>query len=247
MRFLLVLAAILVAAIGPAFAQGGDGVAVVPDISAAGRFDLMAEVGKRYGQTLEVIKSEFPDDYAVLMANIAGLSWQGGEENRALLGAFGILTELKKKYASRLPFAPSRNHTGMLGSLAKFYVAYPTARERSVRPVRARQVGRAVRAGAFGQVRGGARRAVRRLFRGRCRGHRDAGIQRRRAAGDWSAVMNAMLAAGRPQSFVKTISEGNRADPDLCPALSAMFVTSGVLDTPEGRRTRRSRAEPRGY
>lgn len=240
MRSFILAVVVLVISSHVALAQKyGDGVAVVPDLSPAGRFDFMAEVDKRYGQTLEVIKTEFPDDYAVAIAHIAGISWRGGEEDRALLGAFSILTELKKKYAGRLLYAPSVRHAAMLAGLAKFYV---TVSENEGPEV----------CGRFAQDGSGV------LFERGLSGKYAAALDAQSAAyfeavvaaietpeysgavqpDDWSAVMSAMIAAGAPQSFAKTISAGDRSDPDLCPALAAMFVTSAFLNTPEGARTR---------
>lgn len=240
MRSLVLVAALLFATTTSTLAQRiGEGVTVVPDLSPAGRFDLMAEVEKRYGATLGIIRSEFPRDYAEVMTAIAAISWRGGEENRALLGAFGAVTEVKKKYASRLIFAPSPRHSAMLASLAKFYVAVAETEGTET-------------CGRFAEDGSGV------LFELGLSGKYAAALDAQSAAyfeavvaaietpeyggavepEDWSAVVNAMIAAGAPQSFARTISAGNRADPDLCPALAAMFVTSAVLDTPEGERTR---------
>lgn len=236
---MLLVIAMLLFSTGGAFAQIDSGVAVVPDLSPAGRFDLMAEVEKRYGRTLAIIKSEFPDDYPILISNIAAISWQGGEENRALLAAFGIITELRKKYADRLLFAPTASHAVMLGFLAEFYVAVLKDEGPEVCG-RFAQDGSGVlfELGLSGKYADALDRQSLAYFDAVVRAieaPEDNGV----AGGeDLSAVLRAMIAAGAPQSFVRTISAGDRNDPDLCPALAAMFSTSSILDTPQGRRMR---------
>ncbi|HQZ13438.1 MAG TPA: hypothetical protein PK286_11205 [Devosia sp.] len=238
MRFILLALTLFLTAIAPALAQG-EGVAVVPDLSAAGRFDFKAEVDRRYGRTLEVIRAEFPRDHAALMAEIAAIKWQRGGENDALLAAFGAVTELKKKYAARLQFAPSAKQAVMLENLAKFYVAVSGREGPEV-------------CGQFASDGAGV------LFARGLSGAYAAAIDIQSAAyfeavaaaletpeyispvrpDDWGVVVSAMVSAGAPPSFAKTISDGNPADPDLCPALAAMFVTSAVLNAPEGTRIR---------
>jgi hypothetical protein len=239
MRILLIIAMLLVSAAGAMAQVDSGGVAVVPDLSPAGRFDLMREVDKRYGRTLEIIKAEFPNDYPALMSGIAAISWQGGQEDRAMLAAFGLITELRKKYADRLMFAPSASHAVMLGFLADFYVTVFKAEGPQV-------------CGRFAQDGSGV------LFELGLSGKYADALDRQSLAyfdavvkaieapeyagavveADWGAVVKAMIVAGAPESFVRTISSGDRTDPDLCPALAAMFSTSSILDTPEGKRTR---------
>ena len=240
MRFLLIVLALLISTSGPAFAQRiGDGVAVVPDFSPAGRFDFMAEVEKRYGQTLKVIEADFPADYAAAIANISAIKWQGGDENRALFATFAIITDLKKKYASRLLFAPSPKHSAMLANLAKFYVAVSDSEGSELCGRFARDgSGVLFERGLSGKYADALDQQSAAYFEAVV-----AAIETPEYSGvaqpdDWSAVVAAMITAGAPQTFGKTISAGDPADPDLCPALAAMFVTSAVLNTPEGTRIR---------
>jgi hypothetical protein len=56
--------------------------------------------------------------------------------------------------------------------------------------------------------------------------------------GDWDVVLRLMLEAGAPPSFAATVAAGDPADPDLCPALTALLLTMSLMDEPEGQRVR---------
>lgn len=234
MRILLISLLLSICLAGPVVAQTD--VVATPNLKAVG---LQAEFTKLYPLTIDVLKTEFTDDYAYLVSGIAGIKWAGGQSRVALLNAFGLLTEIRRKYADKLLFAPSEDHAVVLGLLADFYTAVFKGEGPEV-------------CGRFAQDGSGV------LFELDLSGTYAKELDLQTAAylsavvhaierpeyngvavaGDWGAVLGTMVAAGAPQSFVKTISAGDGKDPDLCPALAAMFRTSGLLDTPEGKRTR---------
>jgi hypothetical protein len=49
---------------------------------------------------------------------------------------------------------------------------------------------------------------------------------------DWRLLFAAMVARGYPASFVASVAAGDSNDPDLCPALAAMFRASADLVVP---------------
>lgn len=228
------------AAAGPVLAAPGD-VTAVPRLSPrAGEpagFDLVAAVTVRYARTLALLKAEFPSDYASLMADIAGISWAGGDPDAALLGAFGKLTELRRKYAEKLLFAPSLAHSVMLGHLAEFYDSVFEAEGPAVCERFARD-GSAVlfELGLSEKYARALDQQSAAFFEAVVQAIENPSYSGVATSEDWSAVLGTMVGAGAPQSYVAAISSGRGAD--LCPALAAMFRTAGLLDTPAGQRTR---------
>ena len=223
----------------PATAQS---VTAIPDIvtkGAPGDVDVLGIVGRLYGRTLTLIQKEFPDDYTALARRLAEIDSLAGDERTLLLASFEAFAELRRKYADRLLFAPSINHAVMLGRLADFYHGVLGGEGPTV-------CGRFARDGSGVLFELGLSAKYATALDMQSYTLFDAVVQAIEApdyAGvvqseDWSAVLGVMIAAGAPESYLQTIAAGDASDPDLCRALAAMFRTAGLLDTPEGRRTR---------
>jgi hypothetical protein len=227
----------LVAGMVPASAQDHSIVAT-PDTSP--RFELVDVVTSRFGRTMAAIRSDFPDDYATLVAVLSGISWQGVPDERvALLTAFEVMKDLRAEHAERVAHAPSVSHAVMLGLLADFYEEVLKAEGPAV-------CGRFAGDGSAVLFELGLSEKYARRLDLQSAAYFDAvvrAIETPENPGpvrpeDWSILLSNMVAAGAPPSFVDTIARGDPTDPDLCRALATMFRASGLLDTPEGARTR---------
>jgi hypothetical protein len=241
MRSLLpVFAAAMMILTGPAIAQSG-GVVAAPDLSPNPSPRIMQAMGELYGRTLTVIKRDFPADYPDLVTAFATLEWTGNRANvdRALLAAAEAIKSVRQKYADKLLFAPSVSHAVMLGFLADFYDAV-------FKGEGPRTCGRFARDGSAVLFQLGLAAKYARQLDVQSVAYFDSVVKAieepndNGVAGpaDWEMVGGAMLASGMPPSYLETIAKGDPADPDLCPALAAIFRTSGLLDTPEGARVR---------
>ena len=235
MRRTLLLLAVL-CCLSPAHAAPGDVTATPGFLRENG---LIEEVSRRYPSTLALLKAEFSDDYSNLMAEIAAIGWQGGDPDAALLAAFTRLGAVREKYADRLQFAPTLSHAVILGRLADLYDAVLEAEGAAV-------CGRFAADGSAALFELGLAGRHARMLDEQSFAYFDAVVRAIETpanngvatASDWSIVLAIMVRAGAPASYVATISSGDPKDPDLCPALAAMFRTSGLLDTPEGARVR---------
>ena len=235
-RFVLLLAVLCLC--GPALAQG---VAVTPDFSREPRaedVDVVTLIGERYPETLALLETEFPADHYALMQTLAEIDAVAGTKD-ALLLAFKQFTELRRKYAERLRFAPTEAHAAMLGHLAAFYDLVFKTEGPEV-------CGRFAQDGTGVLFELGLSEIYARAIDQQSVAYFRAvvmAIETPEASepvqpDDWARVFERMLGAGAPPSFAATIGGGNPRDPDLCPALTAMLFTSSLMDTPEGARTR---------
>jgi hypothetical protein len=236
MRIFFIIAALLVC-LHPVSAQQ-PGITATPDFTP--RLDLMDVVTARYERTIALIKSDFPDDYTTLVVGIAAISWQGRRNERvALLRAFELMKDLRRKYAARVVHAPSVSHSVMLGLLADFYEAVFEAEGPAVCG-RFAQDGSAVLFDLGLSARYADRLDLQSVA------YFDAVVKAIEVPenpgpvlpDDWNKVLATMVAAGAPPSYVETVARGDSSDPDLCPALAVMFRTVGLLNTPEGARAR---------
>jgi hypothetical protein len=235
MRIILVVLALLIFATSSRAAPGD--VTATPDFRPKG--GLIVEMSRRYASTLALLKTEFPDDYTTLMSEIAAIGWQGVDPNKALLAAFTRLGAVREKYADKLLFAPSLSHSVMLGRLADFYDAVFKAEGPTV-------CGRFAVDGSAALFQLGLSEKYAEALDQQSFAYFDAVVRAIEAPNyngvadrsDWGTVLGIMVSAGAPPSYVDTISSGDAKDPDLCPALAAMFRTSGLLDSGEGARTR---------
>jgi hypothetical protein len=239
MRIFLILIIVLTLGWAPARAQG---VTATPDLSQLrppDAVDVLDIVGKLYGRTLTLLQAEFPNDYAVLAQRIAEIDAQPGTETVLLLASFEAFTELRRKYADRLLFAPSLNHSVMLGRIADFHDLV-FAGEGAATCGRFAQDG----SGVLFERGLAAKYAVAidlqslAYFEAVVAAIESPDPSAVASPEDWGMVLGTMIAAGAPQIYVTAISGGDPNDPNLCPALAAMFRTAGLLDTPEGKRTR---------
>jgi hypothetical protein len=227
----------LLAAMAPALAQENGAVAP-PDSSPP--FELLDVVTSRFGRTIAAIKSDFPDDYVELIAALSGISWQGIRDERvALLMAFEVMKSHRRAYAERVVHAPSVSHAVMLGLLADFY-------DEVLRREGPAVCGRFASDGSAVLFELGLSEKYAEQLDLQSAAFYDA-VERAIEAPenpaavrpeDWTFLLGNIVAAGAPRSFVDTIARGDPNDPDLCRALATMFRASGLLDTPEGARTR---------
>lgn len=238
MRPLIVSLVLLALAAVPASAQ--DAAASAADAERAARaVEVVNAIEGHYARTLALLEVEFPDDHAAFLLRIEEIGGAEGPFDTRLLAAFKQFTELRRKHAARLIFAPSLSHSIMLGRLADFYDRVLDAEGTSV-------CGRFALDGSAVLFELGLSERYADALDQQSLAYFEAVVEAIEApvynapAGpeDWNALFATMLAAGFPESYVQSIAGGRPNDPDLCPALAAMFRTSGLLDTREGERTR---------
>jgi hypothetical protein len=238
MRLLVSLTLVLLLVATPAVAQ----VVLTPELNlrtAPDAVDVSALFSQRYPRTLALLEAEFPDDHANLMAELSEIDRQVGEESRLLLAAFERLRELRRKYADRLQFAPSFNHAVMLGLIADFHDLVFAGDGPQV-------CGRFAHdgSGVLFELGLSARYAQAldlqsvAFFEAVVRAIETPEFAEPVEPEDWNMVFAAMVIAGAPPDYVAAVARGDRNDPTLCPALAAMFRSSGLLDSPAGVRTR---------
>ena len=239
MRLFAPLAALLLLV----FATSSMGqVVVTPNLTprtAPDAVDVVALFQQRYQRTLDLLRVEFPDDHAALMEQIEEIDGQIGDERQLLLAAFDRLTELRRKYAERLRFAPTLNHSVMLGRIADFHELVLDNEGPQV-------CARFAHDGSGVLFELGLSRKYQNALDLQSLAFFDAVVRaietpeqaEPATTEDWTAILGAMVAAGAPQSFLTTITTADRNDPDLCRALAAMFRISGLLDAPQAARAR---------
>lgn len=233
MRFIAIFAWLIALAL-PAYAQ----VTAVPDFGAT-EVDVDALIKERFPRTLAFLEAEFPADHATLMGNIEVIDKQRGEANALLLLAYRQFVELRRKYAPRIVFAPTVAHAKMLGRLAGFYdLVFKTDGPEICG--RFAQDGSAAlfELGVAGKYARALDEQALVYFEAIAAAIETPEVSEPVKPEDWNFVMRRMVSAGAPPSFATTIARGNRGDRDLCPALGALLITSGVISEPEGARTR---------
>lgn len=157
---------------------------------------------------------------------------------------FGELTAIRKKYAAKLLFAPGQALQNVLIRLAYFYDDVLVSRGPGV-------CGRFAQDGSGALFDLGVQDQYWQALDLQTEAYLSAVVQAIETPeyygvvddADWGVVFAAMVRRGSPLSYVATISAGDRNDPDLCPALAAMFRTSAGLEGPEGARTRADLAQ----
>lgn len=235
---LIPVAVVIVAALLPAFAvSAGEGSVVENAVSNT--VDLEALLRERQPRTLAVLKADFPTDLNNLLERIGAAQRTDAGEHAVLAQVFGEMTAIRKKYAAKLTFAPSEALQGVLIRLAYFYDDVLSSAGSEI-------CGRFAQDGAGVLFDLGVQDSYVLALDLQAEAYLDAVAQAievpeyNEPAGDadWAAVMAAMVRRGNPLSYVATITTGDRKDPDLCPALAAMFRASAGLDSPAGARTR---------
>jgi hypothetical protein len=200
---------------------------------------LVEQFQERNPKTVAVLASDFPDDYRVLLTQLDTIEATGQSQMVQLNASFDALRQIRKKYADRMSFAPPALLADVLTKLADFYEDV------------LKQDGAAV-CGKFAQDGSGV------LFQ---LARSDAYVERLDAQSaayleavvgaietpetygaadknDYPKVLAIMVRAGAPESYVAAIANGNGADPNLCPALAAMFRTVALSDAAEAVRMR---------
>jgi hypothetical protein len=194
---------------------------------------------ERFARTLAAIEADFPDDFRLLDAHLGQIATAGVDEKNASILFFEQLTALRRKYAYKMIEAPTAAHAAILGRLAAFYDQVFAAEGPLVCGRFAHEGTGALFELGLGQKYAGLIdlqsaayfAAVAAAFET----PEYSGIAGRR---DWNIVLETMIRAGMPRSYVEAISSGRGGDPDLCPAYSALFRGTGVLNTVEGSRIR---------
>jgi hypothetical protein len=186
-----------------------------------------------------LIKEEFPDDYATLVSTIAAIGFTGADEPTALLAAAEQLKTMRAKYADRLRFAPTASHALLLQLIAEFH-------ELVLKDEGPAVCGRFASDGSAALYALGLSEKYAERLDLQSLAYLDAvvrAIERPEDGGvateaDWTEVMGEMIKAGAPRSFITAIARPNPRDPDLCPAVSALFRASAILATPAAGRVR---------
>jgi hypothetical protein len=226
------------AGVGPAFAQG---VAATPSLPQQGSeaVDVAAIVDSHYPQTMALLAAEFPADHALLKERLDQIDARAGTERQLMLAVARELTDLRRRYADRLLFAPTVTHREMMTRLAAFY-------DRVHRIEGPEVCGRFAADGSAVLFDLGLSASYANLLDAQSVAYFEAVVGAIEApeyggvvtSDDWNVLMARMIEAGVPPSFAATVAGGKPDDPNLCPALAAMFLASALLDTPEGVRTR---------
>lgn len=200
---------------------------------------LLAAVELHFPLTMQFLRTEFPDDHAAFLASVEEIGGAEGQPVELMLKAFNELTELRRKYADKITFAPGLSQSIMLGLIADLH-------DRVFATEGPEVCGRFAHDGSAILFALGKSGTYATALDRQSLAYFEAvvgAIETPDYAGDvepedWNVLLSAMVSAGAPTSYVKTIGEGRRTDPDLCPAYAALFRTSGLLNTPEGLRTR---------
>ena len=226
-------------AAGPAAAQ----VAATPQLpeehDAEQAAALVRALELHYPLTLALLEREFPADHAALMAVVEEIGGGEGQPVDLLLAASQQLAEVRRKYADRVVFAPGVSHPVMLGLLADFYDSVLATDGASVCG-RFAHDGSAVlfELGLSGNYAGHLDRQSVAYFESVVLAIEAPEIAGALQPEDMAVLLAAMVRAGAPPSYVAAIAGGRPNDPNLCAAYAALFRTSGLLDSPEGARTR---------
>lgn len=237
MRFLV--AFLFVAACLPAWAQG---VTATPDPEALqGRpvSSISALVEERFNDTLALLESEFRADYEAVERGLAALDRMAGEQNARLIVVAKEFTELRQRYSDRLKFAPTSAHAALVGHLAILYDLVFKEEGPEV-------CGRFAQDGSAALFELGLSEKYAEAldqqsvvyFKSVVLAIENPEPSAPVRPGDWDVVLRLMLEAGAPPSFAATVAAGDPADPDLCPALTALLLTMSLMDEPEGQRVR---------
>jgi hypothetical protein len=216
------------------------GVVATPDINTnPNRFDILGAMTARYPRTFAFVKEEFPDDYATLVSTIAGIGLTDADQRTAMLAGFEQMKEMRARYADKIRFAPTISHVLMLQLVAEFH-------ELVLKDEGPAVCGRFASDGSAALFAAGLAEKYAERLDLQSFAYLDAVVKAIEAPDDngvatpedWSEVMGEMIKAGAPRSFVAAIARPDPRDPDLCPALSALFRATSILATPAAGRVR---------
>jgi hypothetical protein len=196
-------------------------------------------VAERNPRTLAVLEAEFPADHRALMIRIGALERSGQSQMLMLSGAFDAIGSIRRKYADRLQYAPPDALSALLTTAAGFHASVLEGEGPGGCGVFAQNG-----TGTLFQL--GKSKAYRREIDLQSAMYFEAvagAIERPEYYGepqqaDLAALFAVLAAAGVPETYVPAIVSGRPSDPDLCPALIAMFKAAAIFDTPEGLRAR---------
>lgn len=194
---------------------------------------------ERNARTLAVLEAEFPTDHKALMIRIGAIERGGQSRMLMLSGSFDAIGAIRRKYATRLQYAPPQALANLLLAAAGFHEAVLAGEGPGG-------------CGVFAQNGTGALFQLSRSDAYARQIDLQSAMYFEAVAGaieqpeyygdprqsDFAALLTVMGAAGVPQSYAATIARGQPSDPDLCPALATMFKAAAALDTPEGLRVR---------
>lgn len=211
--------------------------AAVPAQSQEPSFRELFE--SRNGRTLAVLRAEFPQDYSSLMIRIGAVERSELSETLKLSAGFAAVSDLRRKYVDRLRYAPPQTLAALLDSAAGFHLAVLEGEGPEACGVFAQNGTGAL----FAADRSEPYAAAIDLQSARYFEAVAGAIERPEYYGepqeqDFAIVLAALVAAKLPESYVRAIVSGRPSDPDLCPALVALFRTASVLDSPQGLRVR---------
>lgn len=179
---------------------------------------------QNYPLTRGVLVADFPMDLRALEQGFVQIDNTEILPQLKLQRLFMDLTALRKRYASKLAYARTQKSALLVLSLAEFY--------RNVMRHETPDVCGAFASDGAGILlaRGqGARyakdmdRQAAVYFSAVASALENPDVVGRASQADWSMVMGQIVADGHPASYIGVIAKAKASDPELCPALLALF------------------------
>jgi len=194
---------------------------------------------ERNARTLAVLEAEFPQDHRTLMIRIGAIERSSQSDMLKLSASFASISDIRKKYADRLRFAPPVALEKLLRAAAAFHE-------------RVLELDGEAACSAFAQSGTGVLfqlansdkyvveidRQSAEYFSAVTQGIEHPEFYGEAQQDDLALVLRAMLAAGSSQEQVALILAGRPNTEGYCSALAAMFRVASVLDAPQGLRAR---------
>lgn len=206
---------------------------------AAGRPEVLGSFEQVYPQTLKLLQADFPADYEDLVAFIDGLDPERYDAAAGLTAASVKLTEIKRKLAFRIPYAPDEALQRVMVFLTEFHkLVDERAGPEACTDFAANGTGALFDRGIWQQFSveldvqslaflTAVREAIANpSYHGTIR------------KGDFDAIGAALLAHGGSVEDLSRIAKNDPKDPKLCGSIAAFFGVVALLDTPQGERAR---------
>lgn len=205
---------------------------------------LSTVLAQNYEQTFAVLEADFPDDFKALTAAIKEIELKPVKDEIKQATAFKLLTDLRKKYRHRMPFAPQADQSKILLHLADFHDAVFKVEGPKVCGNFALNGAAALfETGSFTRYAEQLDTQSAAYFKAIVSAIESPDYHGPVTQNDWSAVLGAMVGGGAPESYLKVLADNKSDIPERCPALVAMFRTAALLKGPEGERARSDLAQ----
>jgi hypothetical protein len=211
-------------------------VVAAPKLSAK---DTVSIFERRYAKTLKVLQADFPADYEELMAFAAEVERSNVSDDEKLSAQFKALTQLRKKYADSVVYAPDDALERVLGLLGEFYQEVLNHEGPLI-------------CGQFASNGSGVlfQQKVSATYAGRLDAQSEAyfnavvqsienpSFRKPIEKDDWMSVSQSVVDAGGSINDLMRIAKGDPRDPSLCSSLSTFFLMIAQIRTDEGGRIR---------